>query len=112
MLNETKTLSANLSNLTSFIDQNILTKTMAIEVIIIAAAFFLGWIISRLLFSRAEKTLQKEKHKKLTNKFSKYHNQIREISAVLWPLITGTILWSVFKTLPSSKIRRKGMPAR
>ena len=109
MLNETKTLSANLANLTSFINQNILTKTMAIEAAFIACALFLGWVISHFLFSAAEKTLQKEKHKKLTNKFSKYHKQIREISAVLWPLITGAILWSVYKSLPSSEIYLAGI---
>ncbi len=104
MLNETKTLTADIANLTSFIDQNILTKSMTIELSIIAIALLLGWLASHLLFTFAEKALKKEKHKNLTNKFSKYHKQISEISAVLWPLVSGLILWTAYKTLPTHDI--------
>jgi len=104
MLNETKTLTADIANLTSFIDQNIFTKSMSIELSIIAIALLLGWLTSHLLFTFSEKTLKKEKHKNLTNKFSKYHKQISEISAVLWPLVSGIILWTAYKTLPTHDI--------
>lgn len=101
MLNETKTLSADIANLANFIDQNILTKSMAIELSIIAIALIIGWLSSHFLFTTAEKTLKKEKHKNLTNKYSKYHKQISEVRDVLWPLISGIILWTTYKTLPT-----------
>ncbi|MBO6548925.1 MAG: mechanosensitive ion channel [Rhizobiales bacterium] len=109
MLHEITTLSADLANLTNFIDQNLLTKSMAIELSLIAIALAIGWLISHLLFSTAEKTFTKEKHKPFTNKFSKYHKQIAEINAVLWPLISGIILWIAYKALPTYEIYIAGL---
>ena len=109
MLDETKTLSTDLANLTNFIDQHILTKSMGLELAIIAIAIFIGWLISHYLYTCVEKSLQKDKHKKLTVKFSKYHKQISEINAVLWPLISGTILYLAYKTLPTLEVYIAGI---
>lgn len=104
MLNETNTITAdilNFTNFTNFIEQNILTKSMAAEIIIIVFALMIGKIASHYLFTSAEKSLQKEKRKKLTNKYAKYHQQIREIKLVLWPLISGLVLWAAYNLIPT-----------
>jgi len=100
MYNQDASLITNFSNLTTFIDQNILTKSMAAELIIIAAALIIGYLASHLLFNAIAKTFQKESRQAFTNKYSKYHQQLSEIKAVLWPLISGSLLWLAYKNIP------------
>jgi len=99
MYNQDDSFITNFSNLTSFIDQNILTKSMAAEFIIILSAIVLGRILSYLFYTATRTTFQKITHTGFTYKYTKYQQQFSEINSVLWPLISGGLLWLAYKTI-------------
>ncbi len=104
MNEESSAYMAAMTNVTTFIEEHILTSAVGFQLAIIFIALSIGYIASLLLI-KASKVLVKElTGRSFFSKVEKYKYNISALKALPWPLISGTILWVIYKSAPLPEI--------
>ena len=101
MFNQNTTINASLSDISSFINDHLLTQSTGLQLSVIALALLVGFILRFLIVNQISRLIKKETDWTVQLQAQKYAGQIAELKAVLWPLISGTALWIISQYLPN-----------
>jgi len=102
MSNESPNLMATFADLTSFINNTLLTKSTGIQLAFVLLALLIGYAVRHLIVRTTCQLINEDMDKGFTKSLAPYQSQIGELQAVLWPLISGGLLWAAHTFLPGN----------
>ena len=102
MSNESPNLMATFADLTSFINNTLLTKSTGIQLVFVLLALLIGYAVRHLIVRTTCQLIKEDMDKGFTKSLAPYQSQIGELQAVLWPLISGGLLWAAHTFLPGN----------
>ncbi len=102
MSNQSTSIMATLADLSSFINDTLLTKSTGMQIGIVLLALLAGYAMRQLIVRTTNNLVKEDMDKGFAKKLKPYLSQISELKAVLWPLISGSLLWVVLTFLPNN----------
>ncbi len=102
MSTESPNLMATFADLTSFINNTLLTKSTGMQLAFVLLALLIGYAVRGLIVRTTCQLINEDMDKGFTKSLAPYQSQIGELQAVLWPLISGSLLWAAHTFLPGN----------
>lgn len=104
MLSGSDSIITSIADLTSFLNNTLLTQSTAIQLAIILICLSIGYVTRKLLPKTISGLIKEETDKSFSKNITKYKNQLSEFKVILWPLISGALLWIIQATAANLKI--------